>query len=93
MDGCRRRMIDRSQVAREGRRFHAFYRGCRDAQAGCPQNPFPPGSEAARLWQSGQEYAQSEELDSAPPGVCRLGPGGDYVRDWPVPQAQPGGKP
>jgi len=55
---ARRRMIDARRAAREGKRFHAFYRGCSDARAGRGANPYPPGSEEAVCWGNGWTYAE-----------------------------------
>ncbi|MGC9455228.1 MAG: hypothetical protein ACP5HU_10240 [Phycisphaerae bacterium] len=57
-DAVRRRLIDRSRAAREGRRFHAFYRGCCDARAGRDANPYPAASEEAACWDKGRRYAE-----------------------------------
>jgi hypothetical protein len=56
----KRRLIEARQAAREGKRFAAFYRGCRDRRAGKTANPCPPGSVEARCWQAGFEYAEEE---------------------------------
>ena len=42
-------------------RFAAFYRGCKDRQAGQTANPFPTGSEEARCWENGRRYAEGKE--------------------------------
>jgi len=86
MRRLKRRLIERSRAAREGRRVYAFYRGFRDRRAGRTANPYKPGSEEARCWDAGWQYADSEQRESSPPPVCRFGPGGDYVRDWPEEQ-------
>ena len=83
MQGRRRRLIERSRAAREGRRMHAFYCGFRDARANKHLNPYAQGSEQARCWEAGRQYAACQERQELPSPVCRLGPGGDYVRDWP----------
>ena len=54
-------MIDAKQAAREGRRFHAFYRGCRDRREGRTENPYGPGSQEAECWENGRRYAEGEE--------------------------------
>ena len=79
MDVRRKRLIERSRAAKEGRRFHAFYRGVRDADLGRHENPFPAGSEQDRCWQAGQNFAREE--GNPPP--CRFGPGGSFTSDWP----------
>ena len=56
----KRKMIDARKAAREGKRFAAFYHGCRDRRAGKTANPFPPGSVEARCWQAGCAYAEGE---------------------------------
>ena len=56
----RRRMIDARKAAREGRRYHAFYVGCRDARAGRKTNPYPSGSEDALCWANGRKYAEEQ---------------------------------
>ena len=85
MHGARKRMIDRREAAREGRRWHAFYRGGRARKAGRGTNPHPPGSELARCWDAGWQYADAERADTrrAEPPVCQFGPGGDFARPWP----------
>ena len=85
MDRRVKRMIEKRLAAREGRRFHAFYRGAGDFRAGRLGNPFQSGSEDARCWEAGFKYAESESQDriEAVPPICRFGPGGDFVHDWP----------
>ena len=56
-NAARGRMIDRQKAAREGKRFHAFYRGCRDTRAG-RSNPFSAGSEEATCWENGRKYEE-----------------------------------
>ena len=60
MNARRRRIIDSRKAAREGRRFAAFYRGCKDRRAGRTVNPFAPGTVEAECWQAGQKYAEGE---------------------------------
>lgn len=83
----RRRLIEQRRAQREGKRFAAFYRGAKAQAAGQPANPFPAGSEEADCWQAGWNYAQSKAADEQPipanPPVCRFGPGGNFVQDWP----------
>jgi len=61
MNGRRKRLISSCQVAKEGKRFYAFYRGWRDARAGRHENPYPAGTESARHWASGQKYMEDDE--------------------------------
>ena len=84
--GVRKRMIDRTQAAREGRRFYAFYRGHRDCRAGRRANPFPPGSEQAQCWDAGWKFAESQMLEAPQPPLCRFGPGGEFIQEWPETQ-------
>ena len=58
----RRRLIEKQQARREGKRFHAFYRGAMDRRAGrrTTINPFPPGSQEAACWEAGRRYADDE---------------------------------
>ena len=56
--GRRRALIQRRQSAREGKRFAAFYRGCRDYRAGKKVNPYAAGTTEAQGWQAGFEYAE-----------------------------------
>ena len=56
--GRNRALIQRRQAAREGKRFAAFYRGCRDFRRGKKTNPYRPGSSEAHGWQAGFEYAE-----------------------------------
>lgn len=82
----RKRMIDRSKAAREGRRMYAFYQGVMARRRGQGTNPFEPGGEEHTCWSNGWKYAAQDDpcpLHAVPP-VCRFGPGGDYVRDWPM---------
>jgi len=53
-------MIDARRAAREGKRYHAFYCGVRDARLGRAENPFPPGSEEAACWDNGRKYAKGQ---------------------------------
>ena len=61
VDRRRQRLIDAKQAAREGRRFHAFYRGCKDRREGRRENPYRPGSQEAACWENGRKYAEGEE--------------------------------
>ncbi len=81
MNPLRRRIIEKAKAAREGRRMHAFYRGFQARRGGLVGNPHPPGGELHACWKAGWEFAQ-DDTPPAPP-VCRFGPGGDFVRDWP----------
>ncbi len=54
----RQRMIDARKAAREGRRFHAFYRGYHDGRAGKAVCPYSPGSEDAICWENGRRYQE-----------------------------------
>ena len=63
--------------------MHAFYLGFKDARAGRAVNPYAQGTEQARCWEAGRKYAACQEQREPPPPVCRFGPGGNYVRDWP----------
>ena len=76
----RRRVIDRTAARREGRRWHAFYQGFQARRANRPRNPHRPGSALHDCWEAGWSFA--DEPKPSPP-VCRFGPGGDFVRDWP----------
>jgi hypothetical protein len=58
---ARRRLIDARRAAREGRRYHAFYRGAKDCRAGRPANPYRAGSEEAHCWDAGWKYAEAEQ--------------------------------
>ena len=63
--------------------MYAFYRGFRDSHREQAENPFPAEGEEARCWDAGCAYAkEKKELEASPP-VCRLGPGGDFSKDWP----------
>jgi len=73
-------MIDRAKAGREGRRWHAFYQGYRARRANRPGNPHRAGTDAHACWEAGWKFAEEPEVR---PPVCRFGPGGDYVRDWP----------
>ena len=57
---AKRRLIEARQAAREGKRFAAFYRGCKDRRAGKTANSYPPGTVEAQCWQAGHEYAEGE---------------------------------
>jgi len=61
MNRRQRMMIDAKQVAREGKRIHAFYRGYRAHQAGERRNPFPAGSEESSCWRNGWKFAEGWE--------------------------------
>ena len=61
MNRRQRKMIDAKQIAREGKRYHAFYRGCRARRAGERRNPFPAGSEEFSYWRNGWKYAEGRE--------------------------------
>ena len=56
----KRRLIEARKAAREGKRFAAFYRGCKDSRAGQTVNPFASGSVEASCWQAGHEYGEGE---------------------------------
>jgi hypothetical protein len=60
VDARRRRLIEARNAAREGRRFHAFYRGYRDRRQGRSGNPYQPGSQEAACWESGWKHAEGE---------------------------------
>jgi len=53
-------MIDARKAAREGKRYHAFYVGHRDARAGQDANPYPPDSEDAICWANGFRYGEDQ---------------------------------
>ena len=55
-----RRLVDARKAAKEGKRYHAFYRGCHDGRGGPAANPYPPGSEEATCWDNGRKYAEGE---------------------------------
>ena len=57
---AKHRLIEARKAAREGRRFAAFYRGCKDRRAGRTANPYAPGSEEARCWQAGVKYTEDD---------------------------------
>ncbi len=57
---AKRRLIEARQAAREGKRFAAFYRGCKDRRAGKTANPFSSGSVEAECWRAGYQYAEGE---------------------------------
>ena len=73
-------MADRARARREGRRWNAFYQGCRACRVNRPDNPHKPGTESHACWEAGWKYAEGPKASSP---VCRFGPGGDYVRNWP----------
>lgn len=79
----RRQLIDKRLAAREGKRFIAFYRGAQARRASRVGNPYPQATEEARCWEVGWKYAELEQCEGTPSPLCRLGPGGDFVRDWP----------
>lgn len=84
-DPRRRRMLDARQARKVGRRYHAFYRGYQARRISAPGNPYRPGTEDHASWEAGWRFAEMEgppQGDTAPP-VCRFGPGGAFVRDWP----------
>jgi len=60
MELRKRKMIDARTAAREGKRFAAFYHGCKDCRAGRTANPYAPGSEEARCWQAGVRYREDD---------------------------------
>jgi len=83
----RRFIVNLADVGREGRRWYTFYRGYQARRRGIDANPHPVGSEEHACWEAGWKYA---EIDSdAEPPVCRFGPGGDFVRDWPDREDRP----
>ena len=55
-----RAMIDARKAAKEGKRYHAFYLGCRAGRGGRAANPYPPASEEAACWDNGRKYAEDE---------------------------------
>ena len=92
MNRMRKRLIDRRLAAKEGRRMHAFYQGFRSQRQGLVGNPHPPGSELFVCWKAGYEFAEDDQVLAEPP-VCRLGPGGDFVHDWPCSAEASQGRP
>ena len=83
MNWLRRKIIDRRQAAKEGRRFHAFYLGYHAFRKGQAANPFAERSEDAENWSKGYQYAQDLAQDPlAGTPLVKLGPGGDYLRTW-----------
>lgn len=90
MNRPRQRIIDAGEARKEGRRYHAFYQGYHARRTSKPDNPFRPGSPDHESWEAGWKFAElesQERLEAVPP-LCRFGPGGDYVRDWPEEQYQ-----
>ena len=83
----KQRMIDKHRAAKEGWRMHAFYQGFHSRQRGLVGNPHTPGSELFICWNAGYEFAADDDMPAPQLPVCRLGPGGDFVLDWP--EAQP----
>jgi hypothetical protein len=59
----RRHIVNLADIGREGRRYHAFYRGYQARRAGSSPNPHKPGSEVHECWQAGWEYACREEAE------------------------------
>jgi len=83
MNRMRTRLIDRRQAAKEGRRMHAFYQGFKAQRRGLAGNPHPPGGELYACWKAGYEFAKDDQAPAPEPPVCRFGPGGGFVHDWP----------
>ena len=88
MNPPRQRIVDAGKARREGQRYRAFYQGYHARRANRPGNPFTRGSADYYSWEAGWKYAESESQDriEAVPPLCRFGPGGDFVRDWPEEQ-------
>jgi len=53
-------MIDLAKARKEGRRWHAFYQGCKARRSGHSVNPFKAGSESHACWEAGWKYAEGE---------------------------------
>ena len=84
MSRARRRfVVNLADVGREGRRMHAFYQGFQACRRGLVGNPHPPGGELHACWKAGWDFARDDPTPAPDPPVCRFGPGGDFVRDWP----------
>ncbi|RPI60689.1 MAG: hypothetical protein EHM48_06820 [Planctomycetaceae bacterium] len=82
-DTRRKRLLDRQQAAKVGRRYHAFYQGYQAKRMSRPGNPFKTGSEDHKSWLAGWQYAESEQSQESTQPVCQFGPGGDFATDWP----------
>lgn len=56
------KLKDQQAAQKEGRRWHAFYRGTRDHRDGKPESacPFPDGSDAATGWLAGFRYMEAD---------------------------------
>ncbi len=59
-NSARKRLIEKQRARREGRRFHAFYRGVSDRRAERSVNPFRPGSQEAQCWDAGRKYVEDD---------------------------------
>ena len=57
----RKRLASLAEVGREGKRFHAFYKGFRARQAGSGENPYEPGTSEHDSWEAGWGYAREKE--------------------------------
>ena len=57
----RRRIIDRSEAGREGKRYYAFYQGYQAKRTSRPGNPYKSGTADHAHWESGWKYACDEE--------------------------------
>ena len=62
----RKRLIEKREAGKVGRRYYAFYRGYQARRTSRPGNPFPSGSEDYTNWQSGWEFAAEEESGHEP---------------------------
>ncbi len=84
MDRRQRHMIDTQRAAREGKRHHAFYRGYCAFKMNQPGNPYSADGDLFNCWENGWKFAKFRDRSEP---LCRLGPGGDYVQDWPEAQS------
>lgn len=78
-----RMIVNLADVGRMGRRYCAFYHGYKAQRAGNHTNPHDADSEEHECWNAGYEFAGDDPAPPREPPVCRFGPGGDFVHDWP----------
>ena len=69
MDARRKRLIEKREAGKVGRRYYAFYLGFQARRTNRPGNPFTSGGEDYTNWESGWKYAAEEEQGHEPSSV------------------------
>ena len=65
-DARRRRLIEKREAGKVGRRYYAFYRGYQARRTSRPGNPYKIGTNDHAAWDAGWKYEEMEESDHEP---------------------------